>query len=627
MSDNWRALYEARTVSAREALSAIRSGSRVFMSAGCGRPQLLIDELVHLARKIADIELIHLMTIGLAPYTSAEYANRFRHNGLFIGSDVAAAVADGRADFTPTNKLQIARLFRERRLTIDVSLIQVSPPDDAGYVSMGITIGISKTAAECAGHVIAEVNSNMPRTCGDTLLHVSQIDAFVPSTRPLLEAPAREVDATADEIARHCSRLIDDGATIHVGYTPIAYALPKYLMRRLDLGVHTDILTPPLVELIQAGVITNARKNINPRKTITSLCYGTKETYAYVADNADIAFHPAEYVNNPLTIAQNDHMVAINEARAVDLTGLVCARFRGPRFGSGFMHGASFARHGRSIVTLRASTPDESQSNIVMDIDPGHGVAMSTNRDEIRYVITEYGTADLLGKTIRERALALIHIAHPKFRDGLLQAAKERHYVYADQLRQPHTTYPDHFESRHMFADGTRIQVRPARPTDERKVQTFLYGMDEASIRYRFHGRLETLHHDRVQSFVNVDYEGTVTILAFRVGERGREQEVVAIGQYHYYPTSAQAEVAFTTGGQYRSRGMATYLLKALIRMANDQGIRGMFAMVLRENQPMLRVFRKVGVPMTTKFEDGFHHVTMDISAAAGEKPQEETAQ
>jgi GNAT superfamily N-acetyltransferase len=241
---------------------------------------------------------------------------------------------------------------------------------------------------------------------------------------------------------------------------------------------------------------------------------------------------------------------------------------------------------------------------------------MSTDRDDVQYVITEYGIADLFGKTIRERALALIQIAHPDFRAELMAAAKERKYVYADQMLEPHTAYPDDCEWQFTLAGGIPIRVRPARPTDERMVQTFLYGMDEASIRYRFHGRLETLHHQRVQSFVNVDYEGTVTILALRIGEHDEEEEVIGIGQYLLYPASGMAEVAFTTALGYRSRGIATRLLEALIRMARERGIPAMFAMVLRENLPMLQVFKKVGRPLTTAYEGGFHHVTLDIRDA-----------
>ncbi len=622
MSENWESVHSQRVKSAHEALGAIRSGSRVFMAAGCGRPQLLIDTLVEMRDKFTDLELIHMMGIGLAPAISPEYLDRIRHNALFIRPGLAEAVSDGRADFTPVSKYQISRLLRERRIPIDVTLIQVSPPDEDGFVSMGITVGISKAAAEVAGHVIAEVNPNMPRTRGDSLLPVEMIDALVPSTRPLIEAPPREVDEVADEIARHCSRLIDDDATLHVGYTPVAFALPRYLQNRQNLGIHTDVLTTPLMDLMRAGVVTNASKAINRGKTITSLCYGTRADYDRIANRPGIEFYPAEYVNNPCVVAEHLRMIAINEARKIDLTGLVCARFRGPRFGSGFMYGASFARHGRSIVTLPSTRENGTVSNIVADLDPAEGIAISTNRDEVQFAITEYGIADLAGKSIRERTLALIHIAHPDFRDELMEAAKERNYIYSNQIPQRHKAYPDRHESRLTLKDGTLLYVRPARPTDERMVQTFLYRMDEDSIRYRFHGKLESLHRDRVQEFVNVDYEGAVTLLVFLADERGERPEVIAIGQYLHYAGTGAAEAAFTTDHEYRSRGIATYLFKELIKMAREQKIDRMFAEVLRENQAMLAVFRRGGVPAEFTFEDGLHHVSLDIGGAT-ESPAE----
>jgi GNAT superfamily N-acetyltransferase len=257
-----------------------------------------------------------------------------------------------------------------------------------------------------------------------------------------------------------------------------------------------------------------------------------------------------------------------------------------------------------------------------MDLDQDQGIAASTNRDEVEYVITEFGIADLRGKSIRERTLALIHIAHPKFRAELMKVAKERRYVYADQILPEHAIYPDQFESSITLMDGSRILIRPARPTDERVVQSFLYGMDEASIRYRFHGKLEAMHHSRVQEFVNLDYDGTFTLLGLRLGEAG-EEGVVGIGQYLFYAKGNLAEVAFTTAREYRNLGVATYLLRELMRLSRAKGIKTMFAEVIRENLPMLRVFRKSGVPMETHFEDGHHHVRLDLEAA--EKPANDT--
>jgi GNAT superfamily N-acetyltransferase len=306
-------------------------------------------------------------------------------------------------------------------------------------------------------------------------------------------------------------------------------------------------------------------------------------------------------------------MIAINEAFKVDLSGLVCAKFIGPRFGDGFMHGAGYAKRGRSIVTIPSTTANGEESNIVMHIEPTLGIAMSTNRDDVHYVVTEYGIATLRGRSIRERALALIHIAHPKFRDELMKAAKAHRFVYADQLLALDAIYPDHVESQLTLKDDTRLLFRPAIPTDERMVQSFLYGMDARGIRYRFHGKLETVHHNRVQHFVNVDYTGTVTILGIREGDHGKE--VIAIGQYLMYPEIEKAEVAFITAEDFRNRGIGTHLLKLLIGMAREKSIKAFFAEVLRQNHGMLKVFRKGGVPVEMTCEDGVHHVTLDLTA------------
>ncbi len=610
---SWEAIYAERTSEPNLALMKIRSGSRVFIAAGCGRPETLMQALVDLPGKIADIELMHFMTLGLGPYTSAKYESRFRHNTLFLGSAASGAVAKGRADFTPTGKFRIAKLFRSGRIRLDAALIQVSPPNAQGYVSMGITVGISKTAAECAHYLVAEVNPRMPITLGDSFLHVSEIDAFVHSEHELVEAPPWEVDPISDEIARHVARLIEDRATVHFGYNAIAFAMPKYLRDHRDLGVHTDILTAPVVELIRSGTANGAAKTVHPHKAITSLCYGTRETYDFVAENPQIEFHPCEHVNDPFVIAQHDRMVAINQGHQVDLTGLACARFLGPRFGSGFLLGASLARYGKSIVVLPSSSADEKQSNIVLDIDPGQGLAMSTDRNAVQYVITEYGIADLIGKSIRERALALIHIAHPKFREQLLRGAKERCYVYADQVMPTHAIYPDHLEYWHPSDTNERILIRPARPTDERLVQSFIYGLDEESIQYRFHGRLETVHHSRIQHLVSVDYDESMTILAV-LCEEGRQEQVIGLAQYHLYPALNEVEVAFLTAEEYRNRGIGTCLLEVLIRLGRERGVNALFAEVLRGNRSMLRVFHKAGMPLRSVFTEGVYNVKLDLT-------------
>lgn len=572
----------------------------------------MMDELIRLAGKISDIEIIHLMTLGLAPYVSTEYSNYFRHNALAVGSNVSEAVASGAADYTPISKYQINKLLKSGRIPFDVALIAVSPPDKKGYVSVGISAGVCRSAAKCARYIVAEVNPNMPYTLGDTLIHVSEIDAFVMSSLPLVEAPEIPVTEEWDRIARNCAKLIEDGATIQLGYNPISFALVKYLKDDHDLGLFTDILSVPAIELIKMDVITNARNSINPFKTITSVCYGTKESYEYISHNPMIEFRLSEYVNDPFVIAQNERMIAINEGAKVDLSGMVRAIKTGPGFGSGFMCGAAHAERGKSIIVLPSTDDDGETSNVVMNIDLGGGIGVSCDRNDVQYVITEYGVADLHGRTIRERAVALIHIAHPKFREDLMKLAKENNYVYQDQILSRGAIYPHHLEHNYKLKNGMEVLVRPSRPEDEKMVQSFSYNLNEESVNYRFHGRPQNMHHSSVQKFVNVDYEENLTLLAIHHGEH--EEEVIGMAQYLFYPNINQAEVAFVTADMHQNQGLGSHLLDTLICFGKGKRVEKFFAEVLARNRMMLSVFNNSGFPVTCVLEEGVYDVRIDIT-------------
>ncbi len=611
----WREIYKERTEDCVKALSRVRSGSRVFISAGCGRPQKLIDELMRQADKLDDIEIIHLMTLGIAPYVENDYKKSFRHNALFIGDNVSEAVSSGMADYTPISKYQITKQLRSGRISLDAAFVTVSPPNEMGFVSMGITVGVSKSAATCARYVIAEVNPNMPRTLGDTFIHVSEIDSFVISDLPLVEAPTIPTTPEWDNIARNCAKLIEDGATVQLGYNPISFALTKYLQERQDLGLLTDVLTAPSVELIKNGVINNANKSMHPHKTIVSLCYGTKETYDFVADNPQIEFHPCDYVNNPFFISQHDRMIAINEASKVDLSGMVCAKSTGPSFGSGFMLGATHAKRGKSIICLPSTSAGGKESNIVMHVDPGSGIGISLNRDDVQFVVTEYGVASLHGRTVRERALALIHVAHPKFREELLNLAKEHYYVYQDQILPPEAVYPNHLEHWHELKDGTKVFVRPSVPEDERMVQSFVYSLCENSIHYRFHGKPQKMDHSNVQHFVSVDYEESLTLLAILKGENNEEENVIGMAQFLLYPGQKRAEVAFISADKYQKLGIGTQLLKDLVGVGREKGVEKLFAEVLSQNKGMLDVFHKSELPIELVLDEGVYDISLDITA------------
>ncbi|MCW3053608.1 MAG: 4-hydroxybutyrate coenzyme transferase [Chthonomonadales bacterium] len=435
---SWSQLYQKRLTSPECATARILSGQRVFVGSNCAEPQALVNALPVHAEGLTNVEIVHIMTLGSAPYCQARFEKQFHHNAFFIGGNVREAVNAGRADYTPIFLSELPGLFRSGQFPIDVALIMVSPPDAHGYCSLGISVDVVHAAVEAAGLVIAEVNCHMPRTLGDSCLHVSQIDAFVESDCPLLELAAPLQMETTRAIGKNVAALIEDGSTLQMGIGAIPDAVLACLTDKHSLGVHTEMFSDGLLPLIEAGVVTGSQKTLYPGKIVATFCMGTRALYDFVDNNPSIEFRPTEHVNDPFVIAQNDRMVAINSAIEVDLTGQVCADSIGERFYSGiggqvdFLRGAARSRGGKPIIALpsTATLRDGTQvSRIVSTLKPGAGIV--TSRGDVHYVVTEYGTAYLHGKSMRERALSLAAIAHPDFREGLLAAAQERHLIPA----------------------------------------------------------------------------------------------------------------------------------------------------------------------------------------------------
>jgi 4-hydroxybutyrate CoA-transferase len=419
----WEAEYKDKLRSAADAVACVRSGMRVYIHPGCAEPEVLVDALIKRAPEVHDVEIVHLMTLGQSGYIAPEMAGHFRHNAMFIGGNVRAAVNDGRADYTPVFLSEVEGLFESGAMPIDVALIQVSPPDAHGFCSFGVGVDTTLTAAKCAQFVVAQVNDQMPRTYGDSFIHVSQINALVEVSRPLCDLKKPEITSLHRAIARNVADLIDDGAVLQLGIGGIPDAVLPYLADRKELGVHTELISDNVIPLIEAGVINGERKNFKPRKVILGFVLGTRDLFDFVDNNPIFEFHPSAYTNDPFMIARNDNMVAINSALQIDLTGQVCSDSIGTSFYSGiggqvdFLRGASRSKGGKPIIALPSTAKGGKISRIVPTLDPGAGVV--TSRGLIRYVVTEYGTAYLHGKSIRERAKALIEIAHPQFRDEL----------------------------------------------------------------------------------------------------------------------------------------------------------------------------------------------------------------
>jgi 4-hydroxybutyrate CoA-transferase len=435
---DWHTIYQSRVTTANEAVKSINSGNRIFMTGNVSVPQKLLGALVEYAPKLENVEICQALSVGPADYVKPEMEGHLRVNTLFISANVRKAVQEGRADFTPVLLSEFPLLFKNNILPVDVALIHVSPPDEHGFCSLGVEVGLTKSPAESAKIIIAEVNEQMPRTLGDSFIHVSRLTHMIPANYPIPEMPmsGEQADQETERLAGYVAELIPDGATMQMGIGAIPDAVLKFLFNKKDLGVHSELISDGVIDLVEAGVLTNARKTLHPGKIIIGFILGSQRLYQWVNDNPLCEFHRTEYVNDPFVIAQNDRMVAINSAIEVDLTGQVCADSIGPKFFSGiggqldFIYGASRSKGGVPVIAMLSTNTTKDgtlTSKIVPTLKPGAGVV--TGRNHVHYVVTEYGVADLYGKSVRQRVMALVNIAHPSFRTDLESQARELKWI------------------------------------------------------------------------------------------------------------------------------------------------------------------------------------------------------
>ena len=618
----WQERYRDMIATPDQALEGVRPGNRVFIGTGCGEPQELVRALVRRADELADIELVQVLSIGEAGYTRAEYHNTFRVNTFFIGDHVREAVQEGHGDYTPIFLSDIPRLFATGRLPLDVALIQVSPPDEHGMVSLGVSVDVVKGAAENASLVIAQVNPHMPRTAGDSLLNVFDLDVLVPFEEELIEFRLPDTNEVTRKIGEVVASLIEDGSTIELGIGRIPHAVLDSLGEKKDLGIHSEMITDQIIDLVEKGVINGARKNLDRGRVVASFCLGTRRLYDYLDDNPKFSFRPTEYVNNPFVIGQLERMVGINVALEVDLTGQVCADSLGSRFFSGiggqvdFNRGAAAAPGGKAIIALPATAQSEGISRIVSQLNPGAGVV--TSRGDVHYVVTEYGIAYLHGKTVQERAMALISVAHPKFRAQLLQAAIKLKYVRPElaDVEGRLTVTPRDLRASYVLDDGTLISFRGIHPTDETRMKSLFYKLSQETIYYRFFTHLKRFPQQRIQDFVYIDHRRDVAIVGTVPEASG--DEIVAVGRYYLDEKTNRAEVAFVVADAWQNRGIGTFLLRTLLRTAKSYGISGFTAAVLPGNKAMMTVFQKSGCKMESHFTGEVYHVEIDFDAPAG---------
>lgn len=612
---DWKTRYASKVVRREVALARIRRGGRIFVGSACAEPQFLVEGLAARGSEAGDSEILHMLTLGIAPYADEKYARQFRHNAFFIGDNTRKAVAEGRADYTPVYLSDLPHLFLSRKIRLDAALIQVTPPDAHGYVSLGVSVDVTKAAVDCAPLVIAEVNPNLPRTLGDCFVHVDRIHALVDHPSPVIEYLSPTPDEVALRIGRNIAKLVDDGSTIQIGIGAIPNASVQALRDKRDLGVHTEMFSDWLVELVQAGAVTNRRKTLHPGKAVASFCMGSKKLYEFIDNNPLVELHPSEYTNDPYVIGRNDKMVAINTALEIDLTGQVCSDSIGHQFYSGiggqvdFVRGASRSRGGKAIIALASTARGGAVSTIVPQLSPGAGVV--TTRGTVQWVVTEWGAVDLRGRSIRERAMGLVNIAHPKFRTELLEAAKRLHYVYQDQiLPPPGGVYPERYETRQRFGDA-ELLVRPIKPSDEPLLKDFFYRLSDESVYRRYFNQIKFMPHERLQEETNVDYDTRMAITANVV--RGEVEEAVAVAQYIVDASTNTAEAAFLVRDDWQGRGVGDFMVSYLIRIAQDKGLRGISAVVMPDNRSMLHLFYKLGFTVESHMEEGAYHLSFEI--------------
>ena len=614
---DWKAKYQDQLGTAAEAMKLIKSGNSVFIGTGCAQPQHLVNALVEHSSHIYDAHIVHLLTMGSAPYAQEQFRSRFKMNSFFISDNVRDALARGVGDYTPIFLSEIPEEFASGRIPIDVALICVTPPDSNGLCSLGVSVDIVKSAAANAKYVVAQVNSRMPRTTGNSFIHVHDIDLLVPHDEPIIEIPVPEPDETLRMIGQHLARLVEDGSTIECGIGRIPQALAESLKDKKELGVHTEMFSDWIIDLIECGAITCTKKTVNRGKVTASFAMGSKRLYEYLDGNDLFEFHPTEYVNDPYLIGQHEKMVAINVGLEVDLTGQVCSDSLGYQIYSGFggqvdfIRGAARSRGGKPIIALPSTARDDEVSRIVPHITEGSGVV--TTRADVHYVVTEYGIAYLHGKSIRERAIELINIAHPKFRTELIQAAKTRKYIHDDQieLAWEHVRYPEDLERHEALRDGTEIFFRPVKPTDEPALAGMLYSLSSESVRTRFFTSTITFPHKDVQRQTNIDYKNDLAIVACVPGVGG--DEIVAIAQYFLEPKLQTAEIAFVVHDEWQQKGMGTFLLTYLCEIASDRGVKSLTARVQTANRAMLAVFQNSEYNVRTEFDGEAYTLSFDL--------------
>ncbi len=605
----WADNYVEKLTSAEKALRHIKPGQRVFIGSSCGEPQHLVTELSNASLRFTDLEIVRLLCIERGPLTmvaNRSHSRQFNIRSFYLGSGYPEKIHRNKRFTTPINLSQIPHLFKSRMMPINAALIQASPPDDFGWMSLGVSVDITLAACESADIVICQTNSNMPRVLGRSFIHVNDVDYIVEHDEDLLTIqPLPELE-TANTIARHVSQLIDDGSTLQTSLSITNEALMLCLSEKNDLGIHSQYLSDGLMKLFSMGVITNKKKGFNDGKLVAGTAVGSNLLYEFINDNPSIEFHPSDYVNNPSIIARHTAMVSLNTAMAIDLTGQVAAdalpynNYTGINGLLDFTRGAAMSKEGKSILLMTSTSDNGRKSRILPNL---YDIAVVVPRGDVQFVATEYGVVNLFGKTLQERAMALISIAHPNFRDELFSKAKELNLIDTDRkFKQAiKSVYPLKYEET-IVVKNISILFRPAKPIDERGVQEHYYSMNRRDIISRFFHEKKSFVHDQIDTTFEIDYINDLTMVA-TIGELGFEK-IIAVGEYFKNAITNIAEIAFSVSKEYQGMGIAQILQKKLAKAAVDNGLKGLIAYTSLENKGMIKLFHKLPYLITSKKED-----------------------
>ena len=610
-------MWKQKIVTPADVMEKIDPGMSIFLGTGMAEPRTLVRHLMESRQyNLQDLELIQLVSLGDAVAIDERYSRKFRLKTFYSGWLASDAISQGRVDLIPSRFSRVAWLFKTGAIHIDVAFIQVTPPDENGYAYL-VGASVERQAMEMAQIVVGEINSQIPRTMGDTLVNMADFHYLVEATEPpyyLARWPLQDVYL---KIATNIASMIPDGSCISYGIGPLYEALAKSLTAKKNLGVHSPFFTDALMDLVKSGAVTNRYKNVFRGKSCASYVLGTKELMSWLDLNPLVEFQPQDIVMDPRTIGLNDNMIAIFPARKVDLTGGVALHTgkgnvtAGPGNVAELFVGAALSRNGRSIFAL-PSRNRKGKPNILLSLD--QYPFQFTNRESMDVVVTEYGVALLMGKTLRERAQALIEIAHPDDRAELVRQAKEEKMIYADQIYFPESgyLYPEKIACSHRFKDSLTVRFRAIKPSDEEDMRRLFYRFSDQAVYYRYFSPIKTMPHRKMQEYVNVDYRNTMSIVAI-VDESGVEK---IIGEARYVKTQGEpfADTAFIVDEQYQGMGISTYLFNLLIRAAREEGIAGFKADVLENNRAMLKVYEKALYPVQTVLSGGVYKITIPFN-------------